>query len=173
MKRYRSKPVIIEAVQVPLSADDTAGWIELSHFLGRGVGPEPPTVLTIHLQVTATAPGDYIVREPDGVHHYPVKSAIFEKRYEVIDESPINPLVKLFPIPSGTPATRCKKCPAVIYLIPGKNVGKFIPIAIEAQLETKLGIVSTLARAPTSTEDGYGYPHFADCPEAESFRRKE
>jgi hypothetical protein len=173
MKRYKSKAVIVEAVQVPKQADDTAGWVELSSFLGREVGPEPPSVLTSHVEVMLTAPGDYIVRELDGIHHRPIKPYVFEKRYELIDEKPINPLVALRPIPAGTPASQCKKCPAVIYLVPGVNEGKFIPLAIEPMLEIKLGLVSTLAKAPTPTEDGYGYPHFADCPEAESFRRKD
>lgn len=39
-------------------------------------------VVTIHGQRTNIEIGDWIIEEPDGVHHYPCKPDIFEKSYE-------------------------------------------------------------------------------------------
>lgn len=38
-------------------------------------------VITIHGQGTVVAPGDWIITEPDGEHHYPCKPDVFEARY--------------------------------------------------------------------------------------------
>lgn len=79
MAKYRKKPVIVEATQ----------W-----FPGLDVaGVKPPVegtlpefyVVTTHGQITWVAPGDWIITEPDGEHHYPCKPDIFEKSYDPID----------------------------------------------------------------------------------------
>jgi hypothetical protein len=40
-------------------------------------------VTTIHGQQTKVVAGDYIVTEPDGIHHYPCKPDIFEERHDL------------------------------------------------------------------------------------------
>lgn len=78
MPRFRKKPVEIEAVQ----------W-----FPGRDVpgvrvpvpGDGDPYVITIHGQATLVAPGDWIITEPDGKHHYPCRPDIFEATYEPVE----------------------------------------------------------------------------------------
>lgn len=74
MPRFRKRPVIVEAQrylpphQIPASVScDAAG---------------SPYVVTIHGQWTLVADGDWIITEPDGVHHYPCKPDIFEATYE-------------------------------------------------------------------------------------------
>ncbi len=39
-------------------------------------------VTTIHGEYTKVAPGDWIITEPDGEHHYPCKPDIFDANYE-------------------------------------------------------------------------------------------
>lgn len=83
MAKYCSKPVIIEAVQ----------W-----HGPRKNGPTPTPegvnydreadkffVVTIHGQVTYLAAEDWIITEPDGIHHYPCKPDIFVKKYELVE----------------------------------------------------------------------------------------
>jgi hypothetical protein len=52
---------------------------------GNGLSPEPAMafVKTIHGATTKIVAGDYVVTEPDGIHHYPVKAEIFENDYEL------------------------------------------------------------------------------------------
>ena len=49
---------------------------EVSSFTGE--------VTTIHGQRTKVIIGDWIITEPDGVHHYPCKPDIFEQTYEPV-----------------------------------------------------------------------------------------
>lgn len=39
-------------------------------------------VVTIHGQRAWLSPGDWVIKEPDGIHHYPCKPDIFEATYE-------------------------------------------------------------------------------------------
>lgn len=80
MAQYRKKPVVIEAVQVPMSADDTAGWEELSNHMGETVGPDAPKIVTLE-GVLDSQPGDWIIRGVKG-ELYPCKPDIFEATYE-------------------------------------------------------------------------------------------
>jgi hypothetical protein len=41
------------------------------------------TCITIHGQETSVDPGDWIITEPDGIHHYPCKPDVFAKRYRL------------------------------------------------------------------------------------------
>lgn len=93
MAKFRSKPNTIEAVQFdPLNvhrnqlpdgvkAVDTLGGAD--NFAYAGV---KFSVVTIHGQRTEVVAGDWIITEPDGVHHYPCKPDIFAKRYELVQE---------------------------------------------------------------------------------------
>lgn len=44
------------------------------------------SVVTIHGQETKVARGDWVIKEPDGVHHYPCKPDIFERTYEKVED---------------------------------------------------------------------------------------
>lgn len=87
MARYLSKPVEIEAEQWFPPGDQRfkpidgvkSGAGNISEFMA---GRRKFYVITIHEQPTEVAPGDWIITEPDGIHHYPCKPDIFEKRYE-------------------------------------------------------------------------------------------
>lgn len=41
-----------------------------------------PSVVTVHRQVTPIAPGDWIIAESDGIHHYSCKPEIFKASYK-------------------------------------------------------------------------------------------
>jgi hypothetical protein len=68
MARYRKRPVEVEAFQ----------WFE-----GRGL-PAAFYVVTIHGQRAVVADGDWIITEPDMIHHYPCKPEIFEATYDPV-----------------------------------------------------------------------------------------
>jgi hypothetical protein len=82
MAKYKSKPIIIEAEQwFPNKSVDVVMCL-----------PEPfPKdgyyyyVRTINGENVRIHPGEWIITEPDGIHHYPCKPDIFEKRYEPLD----------------------------------------------------------------------------------------
>jgi len=80
MNKFRKRPVTITAVQVPMSADDTAQWQALSVHLGQYVGPEAPAIRTLE-GVMQSAPGDWIIRGVKG-EFYPCKPDIFAATYE-------------------------------------------------------------------------------------------
>jgi hypothetical protein len=44
-----------------------------------------PAVITIHGQVTPVIDGDWVVKEPDGIHYYPIKPDIFEQTYKPLE----------------------------------------------------------------------------------------
>lgn len=81
MARYRRKPGFVDAEQFHWHGESPAA-------LPRGVysrvvaGVPHFYCVTIHGQETEVVDGDYIVLEPDGIHHYPCKPDIFEERYE-------------------------------------------------------------------------------------------
>lgn len=75
--KFRSIPIEIEAEQYrPEQPVGPAGVI-----FDTG---EQPYVVTIHGQRCYIEPGDWIVPEPDGIHYYPVKPAVFAARYEAV-----------------------------------------------------------------------------------------
>lgn len=73
--KFRKKPVIIDAVQFDGSNDPTG--------VGRREDGEP-FVVTIHGQRCYIEAGDWIIPEPDGVHYYPCKAAVFAAIYEAV-----------------------------------------------------------------------------------------
>lgn len=84
MKKYRKKPVVIEAEQFH------EGYWRRGHIDPKGVcrcidGDSKPHVHTIHDdQVVILADGDWIIPEPDGKHYYPCKPDIFAATYEEV-----------------------------------------------------------------------------------------
>ena len=92
--KYRKRPVIVEATQ--WFPDKEVTGVVLYQppdavIGGRGHGEqrfEQDTyyaVTKIHGQVTRIEPGDWIITEPDGQHHYPCKPEIFAVTYEPAD----------------------------------------------------------------------------------------
>ncbi len=73
--KFISREVEIEAEQFIEGIRTPPGVL----FTSEGV----PYVVTIHGQETEIEIGDYIIREPDGVHYYPCQPEIFEKRYKL------------------------------------------------------------------------------------------
>ena len=76
MAKYRSKQVEIEAEQF-----NGTNLLKGMDFNDGGA-----FVVTIHEQICYVEKGDYIIPEPDGIHFYPCKPDIFEKKYERIQE---------------------------------------------------------------------------------------
>jgi hypothetical protein len=94
--KYRKKPVVVEAYQI------TRGMIESVLFDGgnlpdglrSGSASYNPRdrrvwnwfgiVTTIHGQETSVIEGDWVITEPDGIHHYPCKPDIFAQTYEAV-----------------------------------------------------------------------------------------
>jgi hypothetical protein len=74
MGKYRKKPVVVEAEQFHHPATAPAGV--RTEEDGRAY------VVTIHGQRAYLAPGDWVITEPDGIHHYPCKPDIFAASYE-------------------------------------------------------------------------------------------
>ncbi len=90
MPKYRKKPVVVEASQWNPDMKDWPGkgipddlgviWqFNSEGHVSDGI------VTTIHGQKTKVAIGDWVIVEPDGIHHYPCKPDIFEATYEKVD----------------------------------------------------------------------------------------
>ena len=89
MARYRKKPVIVEAVQ----------WFPGKRVIGVTecvyTDPDKGTtsseyghVITIRGEIIKVVPGDWIITEPDGFHHYPCKPGVFLATYDLVTEPP-------------------------------------------------------------------------------------
>lgn len=92
MKKYRKKPVVIEAVQwVGKNLRDATEFIEEhnlpfpasigTYYDGQGAGLVIPT---LEGAMIATC-GDFIIRGVQG-EYYPCKTDIFEATYEAVDD---------------------------------------------------------------------------------------
>jgi hypothetical protein len=79
MPTFRRKPTLITAEQYTGSAPDPAGVFRRSD-------DRRPFVSTAHGQWVYLEPGDWVVPEPDGRGHYPVKPDIFAATYEPVTE---------------------------------------------------------------------------------------
>ena len=91
MAKYRKKPKVVEADQWNPKMEDYPGqgkpdelgviWeFNSESHVSNGV------VTTNHGQKTKVAFGDWVILEPDGVHHYPCKPDIFEETYEKVED---------------------------------------------------------------------------------------
>jgi hypothetical protein len=94
--RYRSKPTEIEAYQLTkeLIAAHVLDKVPLPgvRMMGSNRHPERrevwstrQCVTTIQGQRVYVEPGEWIVREPDCVHYYPIADDVFHRKYEPIE----------------------------------------------------------------------------------------
>jgi hypothetical protein len=74
MYTYRSRPTLIDAEQ----------WFPNKQIEGVKLDNSGHYVVTIHDQKVYLSEGDYVIKEPDGIHYYPCKPDIFEKKYELV-----------------------------------------------------------------------------------------
>jgi len=86
MPKFRKKPVIIEAYQLP--PVDVDATFELLEFLGksnRGIFSEREGSLEIHTLegIMIASPGDWIIKGIQG-EFYPCKPDIFEETYDLV-----------------------------------------------------------------------------------------
>jgi hypothetical protein len=88
--KFRKKPVVIEAMQVP-PHEDGVRWETLLLWLGSEetvdqymlIGPGEMVLLTLEGKMTAKS-GDWIIRGVKG-ELYPCKNDIFQTTYEAVD----------------------------------------------------------------------------------------
>lgn len=95
MKKYRKKPVMIEADQLaPENAADIVAWINgrgtnLSHdarLFGNAIGTEVRGICIPTEEGTMEANiGDWIIKGVED-EFYPCKPSIFEATYEAVDD---------------------------------------------------------------------------------------
>lgn len=88
MAQFKNKPKIIEAEQ--LTAEMERGEKPLPngvdwHDFDLEGSAKHLGCITIHGQKTMVQAGDWIIREPDGIHYYPCKPDIFEATYDPYD----------------------------------------------------------------------------------------
>jgi hypothetical protein len=86
--KYRKKPVVIDAVQVPDPDNDVAAWEAMCAFLSEGCddwGALSNRVEIGTLEGTMTAGiGDWIIRGIKG-EYYPCKPDIFAATYDSVE----------------------------------------------------------------------------------------
>ena len=86
--KYRKKPVVIEAIRLPLSSDDNLedfhAWCRLVGF--ENFTSERDETLSIEtLEGTMLAnPGDWIIRGVAG-EFYPCQDSIFKATYDAVE----------------------------------------------------------------------------------------
>lgn len=102
MKKYRKKPIVVEAVQI-----NWATWNDVCEFVGDAIGPHNPayniteaeaadtcgdkgpgfiglTLTTVHGHPTRFVHGDWILRDSKPGTFYPVNPEVFNETYEEI-----------------------------------------------------------------------------------------
>jgi hypothetical protein len=72
--KYRKRPIVVEATQWFPGANIPGVYFD--NYADRYY------VMTIHGQNAYLDPGDWVITEPDGIHHYPCKPDIFDQTYE-------------------------------------------------------------------------------------------
>jgi len=75
MATYRKRPVLVQAVQYDGRIDPPGVFRDADQM---------PYVVTIHGQRAHLVPSDWVITEPDGVHHYPCKADVFAATYEAV-----------------------------------------------------------------------------------------
>jgi len=94
LKRYESRPTTVQAYQLTREILDNHildqhELIDVTivssqhHKENRTVSYSRQTVRTMQDQDVRVEPGEWIVREPDGIHFYPVADEIFKAKYTV------------------------------------------------------------------------------------------
>lgn len=86
MARFRSRPIEIEAEQWWPNGPDPAQRHPGVFWDERIDGREIPYVITMYRQRVNLVAGDWIIREPDGVHYYPCTPVLFAARYEPVSD---------------------------------------------------------------------------------------
>jgi hypothetical protein len=74
--KFRKKPVVVEAEQW-FPGKEVAGVIE--------TGPEAAYVTTIQGRRVKLSPGEWVITEPDGIHHYPCDPDVFRKQFDPVE----------------------------------------------------------------------------------------
>lgn len=82
MPQYRSKPVVIDAVQFFYDGPSVRGVYYPAKQNGTYNGDA--FVVTMHDQRVYLQNGDWIIAEPDGDHYYPCKDNVFRSKYDEV-----------------------------------------------------------------------------------------
>lgn len=88
MPKYRKRPVTVEAFQYWPDKPLPEGVYANNHQYAPG----KHYVITIHRQHAYLQPGNWVITESDGKHHYPCAAEEFERIYEPVENSPDPPL---------------------------------------------------------------------------------
>jgi len=85
MKKFRKKPVVIEAVQYdpPTNCREIAAWTCSDH--GGDCTPESPFAIPTLEGVMEASPGDWIIKGEQG-EFFPCKPDIFAATYEPAED---------------------------------------------------------------------------------------
>lgn len=92
MPKFRKKPVVIEAVQVPLTSggEDLIAWGRLGAWMGDGCNWQVNDSNGLDIEtlegVMTASPGDWVIRGVKG-EFYPCRDDIFRMTYEPADEA--------------------------------------------------------------------------------------
>ncbi len=134
IKKYTKKPVTIEAYQITRELLESVLFDGLEYPKGltmtssshnktnRTINAWFGEVVTIHNQKTRVIEGDWIITEPDGIHHYPCKPDIFEATYSSATPSPalqdavkecVHPWADIIGDGEMSPA-KCLKCGKIL-----------------------------------------------------------
>lgn len=86
MPKYKKKPVVIEAHQLPVSGDASPELIDFLHDMSRDWEQSDKhgsiIIKTLEGDMTAS-PGDYIIKGVGG-EYYPCKPEIFKATYDEV-----------------------------------------------------------------------------------------
>lgn len=87
MAKYRKKPVVIEAYQLPLRDKDMPDsfhmWCDAVGFSNFTSGRDQTLIISTLEGDHEAQPGDWIIKGVAG-EFYPCKPAIFEQTYELV-----------------------------------------------------------------------------------------
>lgn len=84
MSAYRKKPIVVEAAQFFYDGPKVPGVVYPPVSKDGRTYIGDAYVVTIHEQGVYLENGDWVITEPDGLHHYPCKPDIFEATYEKV-----------------------------------------------------------------------------------------
>lgn len=85
--KYRKKPVVIEAIKIPLlneSSEELCNWAENEGFENYTSERDGTIAIETLEGIMIGSPGDYIIKGVKG-EFYPCKPDIFEMTYEVAE----------------------------------------------------------------------------------------
>jgi len=89
MSEYRKKPVVVQAIRVPMPGEQGQKVGDIFDFMSDAewmIGAEGLTITTLEGEMLAR-PGDWIIRGIAG-EFYPCKPDIFEATYEPVIPTP-------------------------------------------------------------------------------------